>query len=116
MNENELPNPDVPPKGRAWITVLKVIGVRLRFVAILAATFAADRLLGHDPQLLGQMDAAAGRRQRTTPGGQGILLPHAPEGRPHEPRSRTGRCPSVRSAACRCRCEPRAKRRRCRPA
>ncbi len=40
MNENPNRNPDVPPKSRAWITVLEVIGVRLRFVAILAATFA----------------------------------------------------------------------------
>ena len=40
MNENDLSRPDVPAKGRAWITVLEVIGVRLRFVAILAATFA----------------------------------------------------------------------------
>ena len=84
--------------------VTKVIEVRLRFIAILVATAL---LIGYWDTIENYWDkwtrpaAAVAGAVDVRPG---VLLPDAPASGADQAWSRTAKCPSVRSAACRSRC------------
>ena len=86
------------PNSTFWkkfFLVLKVIEVRLRFIAILAGHRAGDRLLGHHHQLLGQVDPLRPDRDHKLAKDEEFYCPMHPQvvRDDFDPNGQTPHCP-----------------------